>query len=185
MSKKIKFIMVENGNEEELLVTEENGGSSTLIPKDLDNMKNELQAEILLKMKQEMENYKDNSISVDGTITSDTKIAIDSNSEEYEFLTKEDVPFIQCGKVSAVKVESMKFVEIPVTFPKAFSAVPNVVCCLNWSGTSATKIGYISCTVGSDTVTKTGFKVRIGNVSPSTAPFGPTLGVQWIAVGTR
>lgn len=87
---------------------------------------------------------------------------------------------IQHGKTGSITISASKVTEYAVTFPQAFSAVPNVVATFDSTGNDMTAGGrwdYMTPTVCD--VTAAGFKLRIKNGTDSTF----TLPMQWIAVG--
>ena len=85
---------------------------------------------------------------------------------------------VQCGEIAATVAPNGSYVDVKVTFPKAFHAAPIVVVGF------ATESGYgvfgkcVAAVTG--TVTATGFTVRIYN--GDTTDRKPR--VNWIAAGT-
>lgn len=78
------------------------------------------------------------------------------------------------GAFSVGNVSANSYKDIPVTFDKAFDAVPSVVVCLNSNSTSP-KMGLVTAAVLSRSTT--GFVVRVFNADTSTrTPF-----VDWVA----
>lgn len=79
------------------------------------------------------------------------------------------------GRVASVTVPANNYVDVPVTFNRTFTTVPNVVVSFE-SASTAGAMGGLSC--GAISITKTGFTVRAFNNTPTQrAP-----AVQWIAV---
>ena len=85
---------------------------------------------------------------------------------------------VQCGRTAATTVSNGGYVDVSVTFPKAFYAAPVVVVGFE---TESTAGSFGRCSVAvMGTVTTTGFTARIFNGdSTNRAPR-----VSWIAVGT-
>ena len=85
----------------------------------------------------------------------------------------------QSGLVAAVSVPANSYKDIPVTFPTAFSEAPTVQLTL-YSGSVSGMLGRCVCAVLPDSVTTTGFTIRMfnGDESSSRAP-----AIYWTAIG--
>ena len=85
---------------------------------------------------------------------------------------------VQCGRIAGTSVDSSKYVDVPITFPRAFHSAPIVVVGFE---TESTAGSFGRCSVAvTGTVTATGFTVRIYN--GDTTDRVPR--VSWIAAGT-
>ena len=86
-------------------------------------------------------------------------------------------PVIQSGFVQFDSIANNDYQEKEVAFGSAFSSAPKVIAALV-STSSAGAFGSVSCAVNS--ITKTGFKVRVYNNSGASR----TPSIDWIAVLT-
>ena len=85
---------------------------------------------------------------------------------------------VQCGRIAGTSVDSSKYVDVPITFPRTFHSAPIVAVGFE---TESTAGSFGRCSVaGTGTVTAAGFTVRIFN--GDTTARVPR--VSWIAVGT-
>ena len=82
---------------------------------------------------------------------------------------------IQGGTVAGQAVSPGQFLDVSVTFPKAYSIAPTVVACLNSTSTSA-EMGLI--TISANAITTTGFTARIFNGGSSSR--SPAF--RWVAI---
>lgn len=87
---------------------------------------------------------------------------------------------IQRGKVASTAISANATTDIAVTFPKAYSAVPNVVAIFDSSGTDLSAYGFQYYLLTVCNITASGFTIRIRNSGTLAA----SLGFQWAAFGT-
>ena len=85
---------------------------------------------------------------------------------------------VQCGRIAGTSVDSGKYVDVPITFPRAFHSAPIVVVGFE-TESSAGSFGRCTAAV-TGTVTASGFTVRIFNGDTTTR----VPRVSWIAAGT-
>lgn len=83
---------------------------------------------------------------------------------------------IQTGTSASIDINPNSMSMLDITFDKAFSKAPNIVCSIK-SGTSNYKYGNVAAFVDFNTVTKTGFTIKIANASESLV----SPNVTWIA----
>lgn len=86
-------------------------------------------------------------------------------------------PKAQFGTIANIEIEINSIQTIDVTFEKAFKSVPTVLCSIQ-SGTTNPAYGSLNAFV--DSVTKTGFTVKIANSATSGVILRPS--VSWIAI---
>lgn len=102
--------------------------------------------------------------------------SIDSLVRTSAPLNPQTVFTFQCGQTESIDVEPQTYVDVPITFGKAFAKDPVVVVGFGSSAISA-GFGSCSCSARPATVTTTGFTARIFNDDSSLR--SPTL--YWIA----
>lgn len=86
---------------------------------------------------------------------------------------------IQRGKVASTAIGANATTDIAVTFPKAYSAAPNVVASFDSSGTDLSAYGFQYYMLTVCNITASGFTIRIRNSGTLAA----SLGFQWAAFG--
>ena len=92
------------------------------------------------------------------------------------FIESSSYPKIQAETSASIDINPNSMSMLDITFDKAFSKVPNIVCSIK-SGISNYKYGNVSAFVDFNTVTKTGFMIKIANASESLV----SPNVTWIA----
>lgn len=83
---------------------------------------------------------------------------------------------IQTGTSASVDINPNSIGTLDITFDKAFSKTPSIVCSIK-SGTNNYKYGSVTAFVDFNTVTKTGFTIKIANASESLV----SPNVTWLA----
>ena len=83
---------------------------------------------------------------------------------------------IQTGTSASVDINPNSMGTLDITFDKAFSKTPSIVCSIK-SGTNNYKYGSVVAFVDFNTVTKTGFTIKVANASESLV----SPNVTWIA----